>query len=274
MNKKTIKTSLSFFALSALVALTAACGNNTNSISATSKNPGAGALGANVDMKSCQVGQSYTTDNGCLNRGMCQPGSGVTSQTGACVPGQLVTGLMKFGSNAGTRHFGALTITNASQMELLLQTAGLCNSAYGSFGAVAFSSAAQPCAQFITRGTFAAITSYSGVKDNVNVTIGAGAPVLTYDLASTLSALNGSSAALLGSNMNGFVAQNSVNFSQQAHNFIYNNGNGMQLVGVTPSGEPMNFMVVIDNGNLGLDHMTAKLVYLGVEVANISLDRF
>lgn len=252
--------------------LVAACGGNNNSISSSGSNPGAGALGANVDMKNCQVGQSYSTQYGCLNRGICQPGAGFSTQAGSCVTGQVVTGAMKFGNNAGTRHFGTLTISNVTQMSLLLQNAGLCNAGYGSMQIMAAGSL--NCAQYTSRGAFAAVTSYSGSIDNVNIAIGAGVPTLTYDLAANLSALNGSPLALYGSQASPYSAGQAITFSQQSRNFSYNNGNGMQIVGVSPSGETISLMLIVESGSLGLDHLNGKLVYQGVEVATVSLDRF
>lgn len=274
---KSINSALSFVAMSALVLMTAACGNPNSTLQSSANNPGAGAVGANVDMKDCQIGQSYSSEYGCLNRASCSQGSGFSAQANTCVAGQVVTGQTKFGSNAVTRHFGILTVTNPSQMELLLQAAGLCN---GGYNGISYSSiASSRCSQWIARGAFAAVTSYQGSADGANIVIGAGTQSLTYDLVQTLSAVDGSSLGVYGAYGYGasayaYGSSNYISFSQQAHSYAFNNKNGIQIVGVAPNRESINFMVLVENGNLGLDRMEAKLVYQGVQVATVNLNRF
>ena len=265
---KMINTTLTFMALSALVTLVAACGGNTNSISSNTDAPGIGALGANVDIKDCQVNQAYTTQYGCLNRNQCQYGSGYSAQANQCVQGQLVTRQTKFGTDPGTRHYGRLTITNAQQMEVMLQASGLCSSTSGSFSGMS-GNAAMPCSQFIARGTFALVESYSGSVDNINIVIGAGTTVPT-DLVNALPGVYGTSG--MGSIGNSYASSNYVSFNQQAHNYSFNAGNGMQLVGIVKN-NPISFMVLVNNGNLGLDHVDASIIYQNTQVATVTLNR-
>jgi hypothetical protein len=264
---KKLKLSLSLMALSALVTLVAACGNNTNSISTNADAPGAGALGANVNIKDCQVNQAYTTQYGCLNRGQCSYGSGYSVQTNSCVAGQLVTEKSKFGTEAGTRHYGALTVTNPQQFEIMLQASGLCNSSYGGYAMNGMSNTR--CASWITRGAFLVLKSYTGNIDNVNVTVGAGAQ-FPSDLVTILPGLY---ATQLGYGNSMMSSTNYISFNQQAHNYPFNNKNGMQIVGITQN-RPLNFMVMVNNGNLGLDRLDAQVVYQGTEVAKVQLLRF
>jgi hypothetical protein len=264
---KKLNTSVTVLALSALVSFVAACSGSNSSISTNSDAPGAGALGANVDIKNCQVGQAYTQQYGCLNRGQCQMGAGYSAQANSCVPGQLVTEQSKFGSNPGTRHFGRLTITNPQQMELMLQASGLCNSSYGGYSYGNMSSTR--CAQWITRGSFLVVKSYAGNVDNINLTVGAGTQ-FPADLVTVLPGVYGTQLGYVGS---AYASTNYVSFNQQAHNYAFNNNNGMQIVGVT-QGHSINFMLIVNNGNLGLDHLEGQLVYQGTQVATVALDRF
>jgi hypothetical protein len=264
---KKLNTTLTFLALSALVSLVAACGSNTSSISTNADAPGAGALGVNVDIKSCQVNQAYTTQYGCLNRGQCQYGAGFSAQANNCVTGQLVTEQVKFGTDAGTRHYGRLTITSPQQMELMLQASGLCSSSYGGLSNSFMNTSTTPCAQWITRGTFAVLKSYTGNVDNINIVIGAGTQ-FPSDLVTVLPGVYGSQLGFIGGQ-----SSNYISFNQQAHNYAFNNNNGMQIVGISQN-HPINFMVIVNNGNLGLDHLDGQIVYQGTQVATVSLDRF
>lgn len=263
---KMINTTMTFMVLATLVTLVTACGGNTNSISSNTDAPGIGALGANVDIKDCQVNQAYTAQFGCLNRNQCQYGSGYSAQANQCVPGQLVTRQSKFGTDPATRHYGRLTITNAQQMEVMLQASGLCSSTSGISSGQSGNSSI-PCSQFIVRGTFAIVESYSGSVDNINIVIGAGTSVPT-DLIGTLPGVYGTS----GFGYNAYTSSDYVSFNQQAHNYSFNAGNGMQLVGIVKS-NPISFIVLVNNGNLGLDHVDASLVYKNTQVATVKLNR-
>lgn len=262
------------FAMS-MFALVSACGNQNSAISTSSNNPGVGATGTNVDIKNCQVGQVWNAQNGCLTRGQCQVNSGMAPNTAQCVPGQTVTEEMKFGSSSGTRHFGQLAVTNLTQAELLLQAAGICNSttgfggSYGNVGSVSAMSNTR-CAAWLQRGGFAIVKSFTGVAANINIQIGAGSTFPT-DLVPVLPGVYGSSYTYTGNN---FTGSNYVSFSQQARNTKYNNGNGMQIVGVSPNGQSVNLLMLIDNGDLGSDRVEAQLVYQGIEFAKIQLNRF
>jgi hypothetical protein len=263
---KMFNMTLTFMALSALVTLVTACGGNTNSISSNTDAPGIGALGVNVDIKDCQVNQAYTTQYGCLNRNQCQYGSGYSAQANQCVAGQLVTRQLKFGSDPGTRHYGRLTVTNAQQMEVMLQASGLCSSTSGQYSGQYSGNSSIPCSQFISRGTFALVESYSGVADNINIVIGAGTTLPT-DLIGNIPGLYGTAG--IGYNGN---SSNYVSFNQQAHNYSFNAGNGMQLVGMLKN-NPISFMVLVNNGNLGLDHLDASIIYQNTQVATVTLNR-
>ena len=268
---KKLKLSLTMMALSSLVTLVTACANNSSSISTNADSPGAGALGANVDIKDCQVNQAYTTQYGCLNRGQCAYGSGYSAQANTCVPGQLVTEQSKFGTEAGTRHYGMLNVTNAQQFELMLQASGLCNSSYGGGYAVTGMSNTR-CAAWITRGSFIVMKSYTGNVDNVNLTIGAGTQ-FPSDLVTVIPGVYGTQLGTIGGISSMYSSTNYIAFNQQAHNYAFNNGNGMQIVGITQN-RPLNFMVMVNNGNLGLDRLEAQIVYQGTEIAKVQLNRF
>ena len=245
----------------------AACSPNQNSISSTSNNPGVGALGAGLDAKSCQVGQILTPDLGCLTRESCQVGAGYSITTGRCVTGQIVTEELKFGRTSSTRHYGRLTITNTSQMELMLQQAGLSNSLSGAMG---ISNASTRCSAWISRGTFAVMKSFPGNANSINITLGAGTS-FPYDLVTLLPGLYGSQVGVV----NGFNGSNNyISFSQSARNYSFNNGNGMQIVGMSPSNTPISLMMLVNDGNLGADHLEGQLVFQGVTVATIPMDRF
>ncbi len=267
---KKLNLSITLMALSALVTLVTACANNTSSINANSDAPGAGALGAGIDIKTCQVNQAYSPQYGCLTRGQCSYGSGYLAQTGSCVQGQLVTEQIKFGQDAGTRHYGMLTVSNPQQFELLLQASGLCNSSYGGYY-VGGNTATTRCAQWITRGGFIVVKSYTGNVDNINLTIGAGTQYPT-DLIS-VAGVYGASLGYYNS-YNSYASTNYISFNQQAHNYAFNNYNGMQIVGIKPDHNPMNFMLIVNNGNLGLDKLNGQIVYQGTEVATVQLQRF
>lgn len=250
--------------LMASLTLLAACGNNS-AISTSSDTPGAGALGTNVDIKTCQVGQIHSTQLGCLSRGQCAIGQGAAPNTAQCVSGQVVTEEVKFGSSAGTRHFGQLNITNLTQAELLFQSAGLCNSNMG-YGSVATTPISiSRCAAWVQRGGFAIVKSFSSGVANVNLQLGIGSTFPT-DLVPVLPGVYGYN--------NNVANTNYLSFSQQAMNSKYNNGNGMQIVGVSPNGKLVNIVMLVDAGDLGSDRVEAQLVYQGVEFARVTLNRF
>ena len=269
---KKLNLSMTLLALSSLVTLVTACANNSSSISTSADAPGLGALGANVDIANCQVNQAYTTQYGCLNRGQCALGSGYSAVANSCVSGQLVTELSKFGTAAGTRHYGVLTVTNPQQFEIMLQSSGLCNSSYVG-GYVASGVSSLSCAAWITRGSFMVLKSYSGNVDNVNITLGAGTQFPT-DLVTIVPGVYASQVGYVGSMYQSiYQSNNYISFNQQAHNYSFNNNNGMQIVGITQN-HPLNFMVVVNNGNLGLDKIDGQIVYQGTEVAKVQLSRF
>lgn len=257
------KSAVQAFAIAALAVL-AACGQNS-SISNSSDTPGAGSLGSNVDIRTCQVGQVHNSQLGCLTRGQCAVGQGVAANSGQCQSGQIVTEEIKFGSSAGTRHFGQLNFTNLTQAQLLFQAAGLCNSGM-MMGAVATSAlSSTPCSQWIQRGGFAIVKSFSTGVANVNLQIGVGSTFPT-DLVPVLPGVYGYNA--------NYANTNYLSFSQQAMNSKYNNGNGMQIVGVSPNGKVVNIVMLVDAGDLGADRVQAQLVYQGVIFANATLNRF
>lgn len=250
------------------LALLSACGQSGSAISTSSNNPGAGAIGKGVDIKSCQVGQAYSSEFGCLTRGSCRIGTGLMPQVNQqiqstqCIQGQAVTEELKYGSSAGTRHFGRLEITNTQQASLLLQSAGLCNAGFG--GSMFGSAMMGSCTQLINRGGFSIVKSFIG--DNINMMIGFG----TTFPADQVQIFPGMAPAYM---MQG--GSNYLSFSQQSRSYKYNNGNGMQIVGISPTGSTVNLMMIVDNGSLGSNRIEkAKLIYQGVEFAKISLDRF
>ena len=46
----------------------------------------------------------------------------------------------------------------------------------------------------------------------------------------------------------------------------------MQLVGIVKN-NPISFMVLVNNGNLGLDHVDASIIYQNTQVATVTLNR-
>ena len=189
----------------------------------------------------------------------------MASNTTQCVSGQTVTEEIKFGSSAATRHFGQLNITNMTQAELLFQASGLCNSNFG-YGAVATNAySTTRCAQWIQRGGFAVVKSFSAGAANVNMQLGIGSTFPT-DLVPVLP-------GVYGYNTN-YSNSNYLSFSQQAMNTKYNNGNGIQIVGISPNGKIVNVVMLVDAGDLGADRVQAQLVYQGVIFANVTLNRF
>ncbi|RYZ75651.1 MAG: hypothetical protein EOP05_07245, partial [Proteobacteria bacterium] len=270
--KLNMKTAFVMTMFSMLSVMVTACGHQNSAISTSSNNPGVGATGTNIDIKNCQVGQVHNAQNGCMPRGQCQVNTGIAPNSTQCIAGTTVTEEMKFGTSAGTRHFGQLAVTNLTQAELLLQAAGICNSNLG-YGATNYPTGNMMsntrCAAWLQRGGFAIVKSFSGVAANINIQIGAGSTFPT-DLVPVLPGVYGSAYTYTGNNFSGV---NYVSFSQQARNTKYNNGNGMQIVGVSPNGQSVNLLMLIDNGDLGSDRVEAQLVYQGVEFAKIQLNR-
>jgi hypothetical protein len=260
---KSIKTAFAMMSFAFL----AACGNQS-AISTSSNNPGVGAMGANVDIKNCQVGQVHNPQYGCMMRGSCQVNAGIAPNSSQCIAGQTVTEELKFGTQAGTKHFGQLTITNLNQAELLLQAAGICNSTLGYGTNAVAGMTGTRCAAWLQRGGFAIVKSFAGVRANVNIQLGAGSTFPT-DLVPVLPGIYNYTAM----NAN-YGNMNYISFSQQARYSRYNNGNGMQIVGVSPNGEIVNLVMLVDNGDLGSDRLEAQLVYQGIEFAKVSLNRF
>lgn len=260
---KSMKTAFAMMTFAFL----AACGQQ-NAISTSSNNPGVGATGANVDIKNCQVGQIHNAEHGCLMRGSCQANAGMAPNSNQCIAGQTVTEELKFGSQAGTKHFGTLTVTNLNQAELLLQAAGICNSTLGYGTNYVAGMSGTRCAAWLQRGGFAIVKSFAGVRANVNIQLGAGATFPT-DLVPVLPGIYSYTAM----NAN-YGNMNYISFSQQARNASYNNGNGMQIVGVSPNGQSVNLVMLVNNGDLGSDRIEAQLVYQGTEFAKVTLNRF
>ncbi|MES2962345.1 MAG: hypothetical protein V4760_00550, partial [Bdellovibrionota bacterium] len=189
---KTFKYALSIIAL----ALVAACApNNNNPNSLQPGQVGVGPMGAGVDIKTCQVGQIYSQQYGCLNRANCQANQGWTgsiqqqyqqqqagqpvTNTGTCVAGQLVTEEIKFGYAAGLRFFGSVTIVNKSQFNVLLQHAGICNPYYYGFTVSLNGFSSVTCNTYTDRGAFVILKAFGGASgaDTINLQVGAGTQV-------------------------------------------------------------------------------------------------
>ena len=146
----------------------------------------------------------------------------------------------------------------------MLQASGLCSSSYGGYNGGMMNGSTTPCSQLITRGTFAIVESYSGTADNINIVIGAGT-LMPTDLI-------GSGIYGAGYNSNSYASTNYVSFNQQAHNYAFNAGNGMQLVGIVKN-NPITFMILVNNGNLGLDQIDASIIYQNTQIATVTLNR-
>lgn len=89
---------------------------------ADNNNGGAPAAAVVTPAATCQVGQVYNSQYGCLNQQSCQSGYGWVPQQGLCVPGTVSNP-----TTAGTKFYTSLSITSRDQFALALQTARLCD---------------------------------------------------------------------------------------------------------------------------------------------------
>lgn len=257
---KTYNSKIALMICAALVSLVAACAGSNTSINSNTDAPGAAILGQNVDINDCQVDQAYNSQYGCMNRYSCQLGSGVAGATSSqgCITGQLITRQSKFGGNPISRTYGTLTITNPQQMEMMLQSNGLCTSQYGGYSVYANYSNVR-CAQLISQGSFALVETYAA--GGTNIVIGAGT-LAPSDLISQIPGVYG---------YNGVVGStNYMKINQEAQNLSFNGGDGFELIGMQQK-HPINFMLIVNNGNLGMQNVDAQLVYQGTQVATMTL---
>ena len=254
----------------------AACGTNGNNNSSNPAQVGTGPVGQGVDMTTCQVGQVYSPQYGCLNRGACQAGYGWIAGQAAgannCIAGTVVTETMKYGAQAGSRFFGTLTITNKSQFNQMLQYTNICSPNYIGFQIGFNGINVINCDTLTSRGGFMILKSFGGASgaDTINLTIGAGTQY-PYDLLQTMPTPVGAyGSPLYGNNYNASYGS----FSQQSRLYTYNNNNGMKIVGVGPNGVDVGLMATVDNGNLGSQHLDMQIIFQGTTVATVGLDSF
>jgi hypothetical protein len=267
-----------------LLVLVAACAQNKDTTALQPGMVGAGPMGAGVDIRQCQVGQVYNQTYGCMNRGSCQVGSGSTVNTaqqyqqqqagnvaptqGTCVQGTVVTEEMKFGLTAQIRHFGTLTIVNKAQFNVLMQYAGICNPYYYGFtvGMNGFSSVT--CNSYTDRGAFIIVKAFGGAsgQDSINLQVGAGTTV-PYDLINVLP------YTVYGqqSYTNSYMYRS---FSQQSRLYSINANNGISLSGVNYNGSDVGLVLQAPTGNLGLQTFDAQLMFQGIVVATVQLQKY
>lgn len=252
----------------------AACGTNGGG-GVASTGPGVGQTGTGVDIRTCQVGQIYSQQYGCLNRGQCGTNQGIVLNTNQCVPGQLVTEESIHGVQASTRLYSAITISNRTQLELLLKNAGLCD--FGAYGwGVTIGQA--NCGYLASRGAFVIVRLFTGSANDVSVTVGAGTQYPT-DLLQvpgiySQQFINGYQYGYPQYPLMGATYQRYSAFSQQSRTFDYNNSQGIQIVGFNYAGQDVGMRIVVENGRFGSNNLMGRLLYQNVEVGTITLQRY
>lgn len=242
--------------LSLIAALSfAACGQSGGNPVANVPAPGVGATGPYTNPINCQIGQVYTTSNGCLNRNSCQYGYGWLPGTGQCVAGTPITEQSVYGTAYTTRFFGTMSISNPQQFSLLLKYANLCDPYW-----VGWNFGSWNCDTWVNRGGFIELRTFAGTTNSttsVNMFIGAGS---SYSANWMYSYQISNSSQYIG-------------FSQQASVVDYNNSTGMQIVG-TSAGQDVGLRLIVPTGHLTDQTLQAQLQFQGSVIATVTLSRY
>lgn len=197
------------------------------------------------DISQCQPGQIFHPNYGCLNRNSCQAGYGWIPGEYRCVQGTVVT------STTTGRFFGSLSVTNQDIFAKALQYLGTspfqCN--YWTYNTTNYQ-----CKTYANAG-FLFINPNSS---DVVLSIGAG--------VSNPNSYDSTSIYWGGSRYLGTESFASVQ--------LYNNSQGIRMVGKGLNGQPNGLTAVVDNGNLTSASMQVNLLYQGVQFATVVVDRF
>lgn len=246
----------------------AACGNKGGEASTppptspTTPPPiGGGPTGPTVTAQSCQVGQIFSTEHGCMFASeRCAANQGWVPAQFICAPGTLVTEEIKYGRPAaGGRFFGSMSISNQEQFNLLLRYSGRCEPYQ-----IGIYLGSARCSHWTSQGyiqlnVFGPIVN-GGVTD-VNLTIGAGstAPYGINPYGNSQYYWTNTSASLT--------------VSQQARVFEYNNSQGMQIVATNYAGTDLGLRLVVDSGHLSSSQFQARVYFQGVQFATVTFNK-
>ncbi len=257
---------MKYFILTAVIfvaASFAACGGGGGGGGGVTYVPSATAPGVSGSVNpenpaGCSLGQVYSPSYGCLDQGSCAGNNGWSPSTNTCVPGTLITAAILSGTNGTGSYFGALTITNQTAFQKLLQYAGLCNPYW-----VGVNYGSWSCATWTNGGGFVQIQVLGGTTaqaTNVTMVIGAG---------SVNSAQSPGWATLMPTAQ----SQSYIAWSTQATEVLYNNSAGMQIVsvynGVNQEGAPR---LIIPTGQFGQQTpMQGTLMYQNTQIATVTL---
>lgn len=242
-----------FFAitLSALTALiSAACGSSGGGTVATP--PTYYVAPPNYyNPNACQLGQVDAPGYGCLNRYSCSYGHGWVPGEGRCVPGTVIDEQSIYGTTYQGRYFGNMSITNQSQFEKLLKYANLCDPYW-----VGWNWGSLSCSSWSNRG-FIELHSFGSTSTHVNLFVGAGHASIGYQPFYLAPAMNGQY----------------IGFSQTGAVVDYNSSQGMQIVGVGPTGQDIGLRLIVTTGRLTDNSFQADVLYQNVKFATIVLSR-
>jgi hypothetical protein len=229
---------LSFILFSGMLFVLSACapGSQTETIQ---NGAAVGVMGSNLDIRTCEIGQIYNTQYGCLFQQTCSAGSGFSPN--GCVPGVAVTADNKFNATYKAHFLGAITFNPGflQNMVQLMQTLGGCNGS---------------CAQEAQAGGWIELQVMPNpvVLNNINMTIGIGTTNPYLQSSSFFGGSGALSSALVPARV---VAFNGVN--------------GMQLEAITQFGQDLGFTVNVDSGSLGNPNFIGVLVYQGMQIGTV-----
>lgn len=210
-----------------------------------------------TNVGSCQIGQIYSTQYGCLNQGNCPQSYGWAPSISQCVQGTLVTAQNVYGTALSTgRFYSTLSITNPAQFALLLKYANLCDPYWTGWNWGAWSCDNYSSAGFIQLQYF---STSNAATSNATLFIGAGAG--------------------FGGNYSYFQFGNSyMGFSQTARVSDGNNSQGMYIDGINYTGVNVGLKLVVANGNFirnpSLTSFSADVYYQNVKFAVATFSRY
>lgn len=243
----------------------AACGNKSDEAAPPAPPPttspppiGGGPTGPTVTAQSCQVGQVFSTEHGCMfTSERCSSNEGWIPGQFMCAPGTLVTEEIKYGRpSVGGRFIGTMTIINQQQFNLLLRYSGRCEPYQ-----IGIYLGSARCSHWTSQGYIQMNVfgpAINGGITDVNLTIGAGS-TSPYGI----NPYGNSQYYWNNSNL-------SLTVSQQARVFDYNNSQGMQIVAINYSGQDLGLRMVIESGRLSSSQFQAAVYFQGVHFATVN----
>jgi hypothetical protein len=235
----------------------AACGKSGSDTIAQPPPMGVGPVGVNANPGNCQIGQVHTPQYGCLNRNSCNYGFGWLAGEARCVQGTPITEQTVYGGAYQSRFYGAMSVFNQQQFQLLMKYANLCDPY-----SVGWNWGSYSCSSWTQRGGFIELRTFgSGTQTNANMFVGAGQAWAGQMTQWSYTYQMSANSPFIG-------------FSQQARVTDFNNSAGMQIIGISFNGQDVGLRLIVNQGRLTDGSIMADVVYQNVKFATVNLQRY